>query len=136
MDVWGISIWYVLLATVVYFAIGSVWYSPVMFVKQWRAELPTKKNGMDTNLQTAMLIGFLCTLILVFVETYFISVTGTTTVARGAFLGAKLWLGFVGTTALINSMYAGGSKKLLAIDQGYHLVGIVVAGAIIGYFAK
>jgi hypothetical protein len=64
-----------------------------------------------------------------------VHVTGTHGAWRGALLGAKLWLGFVATTALVNNSFQSGSKKLFAIDQGYHLVGIVLAGLILGWAA-
>jgi hypothetical protein len=51
----------------------------------------------------------------------------------GALLGFKLWLGFVATTALINRVFQGGSMRLYVIDMGYHLVGLVVAGAILAH---
>jgi hypothetical protein len=126
----GISLWWVLLAAVVYFAIGALWYSPVLFAKQWASELGKKMGDMG-DAKTSMIVTFLAMLVLVLVEAYFISVTGTHGAMRGAYLGAKIWVGFIATTALVNNTFQGASKKLFAIDQGYHLVGLVVAGFIL-----
>jgi hypothetical protein len=68
---------------------------------------------------------------LVVIEAYFVQCTGVQGIWRGAYLGLRLWLGFVATTALINNVFQGTSKKLYAIDLGYHLLGIVFAGAIL-----
>ncbi len=134
MTVWDVSIWWVLLAAVVYFAIGAVWYSPVMFAKQWAAELGRKTGDMGANAQSAMVITFLCMVVLVFVDAYLVHRTGTFGFMRGAFLGAKIWLGFVATSALVNRSFQNSSIKLYVIDQGYHLVGIVLATGILAHF--
>jgi formate hydrogenlyase subunit 3/multisubunit Na+/H+ antiporter MnhD subunit len=130
--VFGISLWWVLLAVVVYFGIGALWYSPVLFLKQWQAELKQKKAEMSTA-APSMVTAFLSILVLVLVEAYLVSLTGTQGFWSGSHLGFKLWLGFVATTALVNNVFQNGSKKLYAIDQGYHLVGIMLAGGILAY---
>ena len=128
----GISFWWVLLAVVVYFGIGAVWYSPLMFMKQWQAEI--KRKSADMNMaMSAMVITFLAMVVLVIVEAYLVHATGAKGWMRGAYLGLKIWVGFVATTALVNSTFQGGSKKLYAIDQSYHLVGILLAGAILAH---
>jgi hypothetical protein len=129
---YGISLLWMVLATIVYFGIGAVWYSPVMFAKQWSEEIKRKKVEMSMA-PSAMVTTFVCMLVLVAVEAYLVHATGTVGVIRGAYLGFKLWIGFVATTALVNSTFQGGSKRLFAIDQGYHLVGIVLAGAILAH---
>jgi hypothetical protein len=130
--VFGTSIWWVLLAVVVYFGIGALWYSPLMFMKLWQQEI--KKKSADMNMATsAMLTTLLAMILLVVIEAYFVQATDTSTLFRGAYLGLKLWLGFVATTALINNVFQGTSKKLYAIDQGYHLIGIVLAGMILAH---
>lgn len=83
---------------------------------------------------SAMAVTILAILVLVCIEAYLISATNAGGMElRGAYLGLKLWLGFTATTALINNVFQNGSKKLFAIDQGYHLVGMVLAGAILAH---
>ena len=129
---YGIPFWWLLLATVVYFGIGAAWYSPLMFAKPWMEEIKLKKADMNMA-ASAMVKTFISMLVLVGVEAYLVHTTGTKGLLRGAYLGFKLWLGFVATTALINSSFQGGSIRLYAIDQGYHLVGIVLTGAILAH---
>jgi hypothetical protein len=127
---YGSQWWQIALAVLAYFAIGALWYSPALFGKQWARELGKQVGDMG-NPRNAMIVTFLAMVLLVLIEAYFVSATGTETPFRGALLGAKLWLGFVATTALINNVFQNGSRKLFAIDQGYHLVGLVLAGAIL-----
>jgi uncharacterized membrane protein len=129
---YGTSVWWIILAVVAYFGLGALWYSPIMFMKAWQAEIKRKSSDMNMA-PSSMVITFLAMIILVAILAYLIQATGTQGAWRSAYLGAKLWLGFVATTALINNVFQGSSKKLYAIDLGYHLVGIVLAGAILGH---
>src|SRR5215475_8574742 len=119
----GISFWWVLLAVAVYLGVGAVWYSPMVLANQWLKELGKKRSDIDSA-SAAMVATLGAIVVLVLIEAYFVQVTGTSSWLRGAYLGAKLWLGFAVTTALINNAFQGASKKLLLIDQGYHLIGI------------
>ncbi|MDB5178788.1 MAG: hypothetical protein JWN01_731 [Patescibacteria group bacterium] len=128
--VFEISIWRIIAAVVVYFAVGALWYSPVLFAKAWMKELGRKKEDM-AGAQAAMITTFLAMVVLVLAETYLVQATMTEGIWGGAVLGLILWVGFAATTGLINNSFQGASKKLYAIDQGYHLLGIVLAGAIL-----
>ncbi|MBW4061616.1 DUF1761 domain-containing protein [Candidatus Saccharibacteria bacterium] len=129
--VWDTSIWWVLLAAMAYFAVGSLWYSPVLFIKPWMKAQGITGDGPRDGFVKALGLSFLLTVLLCVIEAYFVHVTKSHTTLNGAYLGAKLWLGFAATTALINSLYEQRPLKLYVIDQGYHLIGMVVAGAIL-----
>lgn len=130
--VFGISAWWVLAAVIVYFAAGALWYSPLMFSKLWQAEI--KKKAGDVKMTASpMVITFLAMAVLVVFLAYLMHATNTTGVWRSAYLALKVWLGFVATTALINNVFQNASKKLFAIDQGYHLVGILLAAIVLAH---
>jgi hypothetical protein len=131
MTLWDTSIWWVLLAAVSFWVIGAVWYSPAMFTKPWKKELGIKDGASMDGIGKLMVASFLLTLILVMVETYFVHIFKSPTALNGAYLGGKLWLGFVGTTSAINYLYEKKSLTLWLIDQGYFAVGMIVAGAIL-----
>jgi hypothetical protein len=127
--VFDIAFWKILVAAVVWFIIGAVWYSPVLFAKPWRAALGKQNEEMKMS-AGPMITTFLAQLLMVVVLAWFANATGVPTVLRGAYLGFKIWL-FVALAMVINSSFQGGNRKLLGIDAGYHLVGLVVAGAIL-----
>lgn len=128
----GIHWYYVALAIVVYFALGALWYSPVMFARPWREALG-RANEPAASPTVSMFVTVLAMIVLVSIEAYFMTATGTNGLLRGGYLGLKLWAGFSLMTALINNVFQNGSKRLFAIDQGYHLVGMVLAGIILSY---
>lgn len=128
--VFDTDIWKVVLAAVVYFALGWVWYSPVLFAKPWMKALgkhPTQV-GMEA---TSMVTTFVAILVLVLAQAYVMSQVGIVDVLGGAYLGAVLGVGFVATTALINSVFQGFNRNLFLIDHCYHVLGIILAGAIL-----
>jgi hypothetical protein len=130
--IFGISGWWIILAVAAYFGVGALWYSNSLWARQWLHELGKQRDELESP-QTAMVATLGAIVILVVIEAYFVQTTGTSSWLRGGYLGAKLWLGFALTTALINNAFQGASKKLLLIDQGYHLIGIVLAGAILAH---
>lgn len=46
----------------------------------------------------------------------------------GLQVGFLVWLGFVGPTSLLNALYGKKSLKLYVLDNGYHLVSLMVMG--------
>ena len=130
--IWDTSVWRFVLAVVVYFALGGLWYSPVMFAKTWMAALGKKASDMSGG-GKSMFFAFLPLIVMVFAEAYFAHVTSTHGLWRGFYLGLKLGLGFVAAQAVLNNFFQKGNWKLVAIDAGYAVVGLGLAGAILAY---
>ena len=51
----------------------------------------------------------------------------------GLITGALCWLGFIGTTLMVNDGYQGNRWALTAIDGGHWLGVLLIQGAIIGW---
>src|SRR4051812_10269596 len=122
----------ILICGVVFMAIGALWYSPVLFSKQWM-KLVGKSNGMTNKNMMAqiMITTFIASLVMAYVLSVIIHSINPATVWDGAVGGFWTWLGFVATSGLINSMYQGKPLKLFSIDTGYFLVSLVIMGAIL-----
>lgn len=132
MELANINLLAVLVASVAYFAVGAVWYSPVMFSKQWMKELGKKPKDLQKSAGPAMVIGALTTLITVYVMAWFFDLLGVSSTVGGAITAAWIALGFVITNSLMHAAYHGVPKKLWLINNGYNLLGFVVAGAVLG----
>lgn len=130
-----VNIWAVLVATIVYFVIGALWYS-VLFGKQWMKLSGITKESMEGSGRVAPYVAtLLLLLILSYVLAHMVAFADAATIGEGMTMGAWLWLGFVATIMLIDAIYAGRSYKLTAINAGYHLVGMMAAAAIISAWA-
>ncbi|MGZ6005360.1 MAG: DUF1761 domain-containing protein [Candidatus Saccharimonadales bacterium] len=125
-----INWWAVLVATGVNMVVGAVWYSPVLFAKDWAKLVGRKMNEMGDGASSYAITtagAFVQGLIL----SYIVAWSNVTTAVKGAWLGLLIWLAFVAVTQGVNTIFAGGRKKLWAINTGYFLVVLVINGAIL-----
>ena len=125
----------VIVATLVYFALGAVWYS-ALFGKIWakgKEEMGIKITRPDKGMMvTMMLKSFAWNLLCVFSMAYLIhafnAYNTTTALKLGLAGGAGLSLASLGMTA-----NWGGTKTIvLVIDAGYQIIGIAIASMILG----
>lgn len=118
----------VVLAAVVYFVLGAVWYGP-LFGKMWVAGMGLNPDSMQAA-KSGFVITFVANLGL---ATALASITAGLTGAGAAMQAAFwLWLGLVATTATVNAVWDSRPWSVLAINQGYHLVAMLLAAAIVG----
>jgi fluoride ion exporter CrcB/FEX len=127
----------VLVAGIVIFLLGGIWYSKLLFARPWMAlmdkseeELRAKAGPMPVNL----IIAFLCGLVAAYVLAALLNHHQPPTIARGAKIGAACWLGFTATSSLATATFSSIPKRLWLINAGYNLVGYVLAGIILSYW--
>ncbi len=115
--------------------VGFIWYSPALFAKEWMQLVGLTKEKMEKNkskmpqMYGTALLG---AMVMSFVLSQFIAATNTHTTIQGITTALLIWIGFVATTGLTNTLFSGRPTKLFLIDAGYHLAVLVVMGAILG----
>lgn len=124
----------VITATVISIVLGFLWYSKVLFGKQWQAEhgwsdadLKKKQQEMGAT-YLVMIIG---SLLGAYVLAHIVRLSGATTAGAGIVTGFWIWLGFILTTQLSKVLWEGKSWKLLGIDTSYSLVAFALMGAVL-----
>lgn len=126
----NVNWWAVLAGMVVAMAIGSVWYSQLMFGNIWQQELKIKVKEMGGADPTAAMIGAaLLTLIQAIILAVLI---GNGDVMEGLRVSTLVSVGLVATGVGIQYCFEGRSLRLLLINAGYMVVTIVSMGVIIG----
>jgi len=123
----------VIVAAVVFFAIGAGWYT--VLADPWMAGIgktmeQLAKEGAGSPVP--MVIGFLAILVMCYTLDSLLNRLGETTAGRGAATAALLALGLVAANIALNYGFEMRGIMLWLINAGYALVGLVVAGAIIG----
>jgi hypothetical protein len=133
----------VIVAAIVLFALGGLWYSPVLFAKKWialqgRSEEQMRADAARGNMPLMYLLAFLTAFIIAWamavLANSFVPRLPTTAgdwAWRGVKLGLFCWFGFVMPTTFATSLFSMKPRQLWLIDAGYNLASFVIAGAII-----
>jgi hypothetical protein len=120
----------VIVAALAMFGLGAVWYSPVLFIKQWAKaaglEIDYEKRG---NFAAILGISFVLTLIMAANLAFFtapLDLGGTVAAAVAAGLGwatLSLW---------IISLFERRPLSYVFINGGYLTVGFILMGLVLG----
>ncbi|MGH9260343.1 MAG: DUF1761 domain-containing protein [Acidimicrobiales bacterium] len=124
----------VLAAAAATFALGALWYSPVLFAKAWmqaHGYSPEKLAAMQKRAGRAYAVSFACYLVMAFVLSLLVDFAGATTAVQGLWLGFLVWLGFAATLGLTAHMFSDKPLATYLIDAGYQLVYLIVMGVVL-----
>jgi hypothetical protein len=125
-----------LIASVVAFIIGALWYSPILFGKEWMALSNISEADITESSKKGMwklyVIQFIATIITFCVLGFIVKTVNGSTAGDGAFLAFLAWLGFPAMLEVGNVMWSKRPLKLALITTFATLVSWVVGGAIIG----
>jgi hypothetical protein len=136
----------ILVAGIVIFVLGGLWYSPILFVKRWlalqgRTEEQMRAQAASANMPlmyasafiTGLITAWALALILAHIsrDPGMAEPGGGVSAAHGATIGFVCWLGFAATTSYATALFSGKSRQLWFIDTAYNLVSFVLAGIIL-----
>ncbi|HYU91183.1 MAG TPA: DUF1761 domain-containing protein [Gemmatimonadales bacterium] len=131
----NINILAVLVAAVLTFVLGAVWYSPVLFAKQWMAAQGYTSEKVEEmkrkGVSRAYAVSVLCYLVTAYVMALLASYTNSTTLAQGLWLGFLTWLGFAATVGLTANMFSEKPIAAWVLDAGYQLSYLVLMGVLL-----
>ena len=130
-----INVWAVLVSTVAFWALGALWYSPLLFSKRWQKEVGFKEEEIKkTNMVMVFGLSFLVMLLMVWALNFVINshkpenVNLQTGLIYGIFIGVF----FSMLTMGINYLYQRRSIVLWFIDGIYMILGLGISGMILG----
>jgi hypothetical protein len=125
----------VIVATLVHYILGGLWYSPLLFGNKfiqlinWTPEQLRQAESQSHAKELA--VAFVMSLVLVYILAHFVQYTKATSALGGIQTAFWIWLGFVVTTQAPTVIFEGRSFGLFAINVAYQLVGCALAGAIL-----
>lgn len=123
----------VLVAGVVIFMLGGLWYSPVMFAKKWMALQGRGSEDMSGGGNMAMMYlqVFICGVLTAWALAILIEFLPVFGMMHAVKLALLCWLGFAAATSYGTSMFSMKPKALWLIDTGFNLVSFVIAAVIL-----
>ena len=142
MSLGNLNYWPILIAAIVSFAFGAVWY--IGLRKQWMAARDMSAADMEKAkaemgpIPVPYIIAFVALLIMAWMLAgvlLHLSRGGMpVTIRAGMISGFFLWLGFVITTMAVNHAFQGAKRSLTLIDGGHWLGVLLIQGAILGWW--
>jgi hypothetical protein len=132
MSLDGINWLAVIVAAVVYFVLGALWYSPLLFAKpfiryRFGGEMPQGQGGQPLE----YLVTFIVDLVAAVVLAIFVDVAGAATLIDGIGVGLLAAVGFAATSTFVYNVFSGPHRMLWVIYTGYLLVAFAIMGAIL-----
>jgi hypothetical protein len=130
----------VLVSGVVYWLLGGIWYSPLLFggkfieIMRWSPEQLARIEREGAGAQLAL--AFVGSLVAAYVLAHIVRYTNAENATDGAKTGLWLWLGFIVTTNLNTVFFEFRPLGLYLINIGYHLVAFLVMGALLAAWRK
>ena len=121
----------ILLAAVLYFVIGMVWYSPQLFGKAWMEAHPGRDEDMKCCYKS-MVGTFVLGLVIAYVMDLVLDWINLGNARDGALCAFWLWLGFVATTHFSGVLWERKPLKSYLIHMGYLLIAFISMGAVLG----
>ncbi len=126
-----INILAVVAAALSAFALGGLWYSPILFGKKWQALAGLSDEDLQASNPVVKLgLAFVLALVAAFVFAAFLGPAPALPFATSA--GFAAGLGWVATSFGINYLFEQKSMGLFLINGGYHTVQFTLIGAILG----
>lgn len=122
----------VVIAAVVHFVIGAVWFWALMdpgLAGVGKTSVDLAREGSPV---LAYIVAFASDLVLAWVLCWAILATGHQSLSGGMMIGVSLWLGFVATTSATEYVFEARPLELFTVSAGYPLVGMLIMGALLG----
>jgi hypothetical protein len=131
-----VDFWAIVVASIVAFIIGALWYSPLLFGKQWMSLIGMKERDIEIAKEKGMtklyIVQFIITLITFTVLGFAISSLSITSARDAGFIGLLAWVGFIVPGAMGSLIWERKPFKLIMINSIGTLVCWVIGAAIIG----
>jgi len=119
----------VLVAALIQWIIGAIWYSPFLYGPQWNTVVTVPPERKKTRLIAGMIVSFLGNLVTSMLLKHIIWWTGWGGLKRGVIVGCLLWAGFIVAPLAAQYIYEGRPLKLFVINTGYWLVALAASAA-------
>lgn len=127
----GLNYLSVLVSAIAVFALGSLWYTPILFGNVWMKEVGmTQEDAEKGDVAKTFGLGFVFILVMCLALAMFLRDSGYT-VMQGAKWGVYAGFGLMGATVALNAIYERKSWTYIAINAGYVTIGMAMAGAIL-----
>ena len=140
MNLSDLNLLAIAVAGVAKFLIGGLWFSPVLFVKPWLAEMKFTEEQMNAAKAKGpahtLVPTFFLGLIQVFALAVLLRAVKPECIACAVGTAVMCSVAFSGLSNAINYLFEGRSLRMWLITAGHDAVALAVAGIILGAWPK
>jgi len=120
-----------LVAAIVKSVIGMIWYAPPVFGARWFKYVQCSEDEVKRGMPKALLVDLIGNFVMAFVLVHATHYAGAQGPVQGAAVGFFNWLGFVFAVMVAGANPEKRPYKLVFLNSGYQLVGMMAMGAIV-----
>ncbi|MFJ8959492.1 DUF1761 domain-containing protein [Lentzea sp. NPDC102401] len=127
----------VLVATIAYFALGVVWYAEYAFGRAYQRASGWDLNEPEKISPTVFVVPLATCFVLTLVTAMLGAASNTDNIMEGILLGLLIGVGIALPVRFVTGAYdmtKPAPITFAAIGAGYHVVGLTLAGAILGFW--
>ncbi|HEV2778353.1 MAG TPA: DUF1761 domain-containing protein [Actinophytocola sp.] len=123
----------VLVSAIAFFALGGLWYSNLLFGKQWTKAVGWEAPEGEKPPVTLYLMPLITCIVTTIAVAMLAAATGTDTFGEAIVLGLVAGVGLAGMALLVTGFFDPKKPQPMvwvAITSGYHVVGILIISII------
>ena len=125
----------VIVGGLIYFALGALWYSPVLFARQWQRSIGWDPERTPPEMRlTTYLVPALAYLVMAVAVGLIAAASGTDTIGEGIVLGVVVGVGLSLMHTLVDATFdpnKPGPWTWFAINGTYHALGLIIVAVIV-----
>lgn len=125
----------VIIGAIVYFALGALWYSPVLFSRAWQRSIGWDENRTPPQASAMTYVVPLLAYIVMAIAVGLLAVaTGTDEIGEGIVLGLVLGIGLSLAHTFVDASFDPNKPQpwtWFAINGTYHALGLIIVSVII-----
>ena len=132
MEFGTINILAVVVSAVAAMVAAFIWYSPPLFEKAWLEEIGRSREQVEGDSPLKYLVAFIGSILMAYILARLLDIVGGPSLELGILMAVVVWVAFVAATSATNFAFAGRPVRLWLIENGSHLLTLLVMGAILG----
>lgn len=125
----------VVVGAVIYFALGALWYSPVLFGRRWQRSIGWDAEQRPPEMQvTTYVVPLVAMLVMAVAVGLLAAAIGTDDFADGLVLGLVLGIGLSLMHTLVDATFDPNKPEpwvWFAINGSYHALGLIIVAVLV-----
>jgi Protein of unknown function (DUF1761) len=125
----------VIVGTIIYFGLGAVWYSPVLFAGPWQRSIGWDPTARPPEQRiTTYLVPALAYFVMAIATALVASATESDTFGEGVVLGLVIGIGFAAMHSVVDATFDPNRPQpwtWFAITASYNLIGLLIVAILV-----